>query len=985
MTLTSGQRITLERLRREYHITFRVEFRKEDWPSYLKDVFEAILTLGQTKYDEYAVAENGNGLAEPWKLQVKRQATRLVGEATRCVRRNEACWRFACESLIFARFQAAVAWYTSHFSASAKIFAVLNCQKRIWRSEIEAAPTPNSAGAESLKARQRRREPCHCSQAFRPQDPDEINGLNTIFIDRAQDSIIHSPELMKKLPKGEQPDRVYGLQQTRNFEDKLYASLPGNRHVRDLLQRSPLSEDGHPLLFPFMVAEAKSGTSGDDWHSIKLQTAFTIYTFLEVQQTIKLATEERSRWHAGPLVWFFMNKGSDWRLCVAFQTNHTGHKFNVPRETHIVEFWAGCIRSRDGALELFLLVDYICDWARDIYRPAILNELNILSFPDANEIRTERSDSAIHSSRGYLLPRSSWELQGPTNENQRSDGTATSSVASFYDLDSRYGAVRHASFIKFRFCALFITGESLQSLLKDTQKKVMECFSRRILEQLQRGPLLLGEEQIRAIEKHWNGFSRVSGRCCGKETKFYTIIGLLCYMNERWEQVRELSAVAVAEDAFDALVACSTLQPGRWKTKKPITCVVGMHEAASMVSLIKDGSVRNNLLAAISRIARRIHLVYTHGRVHLRLSLDDGVVWELVSYVFQFVKDGRLKPTEACLQRSTRIDIQCSDTSNDGPFRFHEDLRVSPSGAVLIHGLGRTPRIGGNTKPSLCMYLVHEPLEAPHRDTLGTIIKDTFQDYDIYHTTRDNEVLDLRRKKFLQPPWNLSKTYGVHCSLGDLSFPKWLISLQVSPPTRQGSPKGPSDTGRNMFFKNYNPWRDLRTYTSDTFSIKRERVLHTLIFFEFRYWRQIARERRKQGIPCCVCCAEETLENVCAKCEEEFDAPKFPKFFANELRKGLATIEEPSSEGIISKAPLRNKFSTSDASPSILVEFEGSEEVAHSQILSECLCLSSIDRASVTTAPFRSLDSTVEESQQMEHPSRKRKRHLEVEFSKANR
>lgn len=146
---------------------------------------------------------------------------------------------------------------------------------------------------------------------------NEAIGLNKIFIDRAQDSVIHNHELMEKLPKGEQPDRIYGLRQTRNFEDMLYTSYEEDKLVRDLITPSPLSEDGHPLLFPFLVVEAKSSKSNDDWHSIKLQTAFPIYTFLEVQQRLQKAAGPRSKWKAEPLVWFFMSKGEDWILCAA--------------------------------------------------------------------------------------------------------------------------------------------------------------------------------------------------------------------------------------------------------------------------------------------------------------------------------------------------------------------------------------------------------------------------------------------------------------------------------------------------------------------------------------------------------------------------------------------------------------------------------------------------------------------------------------------
>ena len=146
-------------------------------------------------------------------------------------------------------------------------------------------------------------------------------GLNKIFIDRAQDFVLHSPRLANMLPKRQQPDRVYGLRQTRNFENFLYTQHGQGKLVRELLPNGPFSEDGHPILFPFLVIEAKSGKAADDWHSIKLQTAFPIYTFLETQQSLKRATGSRSKWKSGPLVWFFMNKGEDWRLCAAYHVD----------------------------------------------------------------------------------------------------------------------------------------------------------------------------------------------------------------------------------------------------------------------------------------------------------------------------------------------------------------------------------------------------------------------------------------------------------------------------------------------------------------------------------------------------------------------------------------------------------------------------------------------------------------------------------------
>ena len=108
----------------------------------------------------------------------------------------------------------------------------------------------------------------------------EPAGLNKIFGHREQEPMIRSPSLMKSLPLGKEPDAVYGLRQTRNFDVVLNGPAklhdidsPIEQLVRDIIIPSPMVEDGELPLFPFLIYEAKQ-ESGSDWHSISLQGAF---------------------------------------------------------------------------------------------------------------------------------------------------------------------------------------------------------------------------------------------------------------------------------------------------------------------------------------------------------------------------------------------------------------------------------------------------------------------------------------------------------------------------------------------------------------------------------------------------------------------------------------------------------------------------------------------------------------------------------------
>jgi hypothetical protein len=121
---------------------------------------------------------------------------------------------------------------------------------------------------------------------------------------------------------------VYGLRQTNTFEEFLekackYCASSGNLGlIRDVVRSSPFREDGEPLLFPFLVHEAKSEKGQDGFQSIETQTGFPIRALLKLQEALKAATGERTTWEDGPLIWFLAHKGDEFRVSACFVNVH---------------------------------------------------------------------------------------------------------------------------------------------------------------------------------------------------------------------------------------------------------------------------------------------------------------------------------------------------------------------------------------------------------------------------------------------------------------------------------------------------------------------------------------------------------------------------------------------------------------------------------------------------------------------------------------
>lgn len=148
-------------------------------------------------------------------------------------------------------------------------------------------------------------------------------GICPLFDDRAEENVVHDQQVLEDLPKKGLPDRIYGLRMTKRLERLLLWSedkrpTSGGKTIGESIRTSPFRADGEPVVFPFLIVEAKSEKGRDSFSDIEVQTAFAIRTLLKIQQDLHEAAGEESESEASPLVWFFSYKGDQWRVSAAF-------------------------------------------------------------------------------------------------------------------------------------------------------------------------------------------------------------------------------------------------------------------------------------------------------------------------------------------------------------------------------------------------------------------------------------------------------------------------------------------------------------------------------------------------------------------------------------------------------------------------------------------------------------------------------------------
>ncbi|OJJ73135.1 hypothetical protein ASPBRDRAFT_194103 [Aspergillus brasiliensis CBS 101740] len=598
----------LRRLMKRYRIRFQLP--GEPWPAQHAGSFGNIKALGDYKYESYFAGVNIWTSQEPWKQQIKARADWLHQRAKRLYsqERNEAGWRFGLENDVLLRFSAEV--------------ACPKCRARIWQSEIQATLGSNQSERRArLEQRQKERKPCQCPPSERIKDFYEA-GTNSLFDSREEEFVVHDQLLRSQLPK-QAPDRVIGLQSTHNFDQLLsspvQSQLSGggtSATVLDAIRVTPFKSQADPLLFPFMLLEAKSGNSSNSFDAIQVQSAFPIHALLNLQEGLRsridCSSEEET---LEPLVWFLASRGDTWRVYASYIIRGADKK---PASYDIALLWSGSLVHIDSALQLLLIIDYVMDWARDIYRLGILNQLKALTTGRPYD-QVSLMDSEIFSMRRNV---SDW-IPGPPSTSFPSDEENAFEVPDVDDAplpslnhetllgmhipNSKLGLVRSALLNEFRYDCFYLTRSLVPSFLEVVGGRRQnadnkERAARHIINFIVQfdDVMVMSGASLALAESLWTGVARSDAE--NLDVDFYVVIECSWYFTPSWNISRHISCFAISKPAFDILKTHA-----RFATRR--TSLENLHQSErrcprrvveQCIQCLRLGSPWQVLLAAIS-------------------------------------------------------------------------------------------------------------------------------------------------------------------------------------------------------------------------------------------------------------------------------------------------------------------------------------------------------------------------------------------------
>ncbi|KAH7086507.1 hypothetical protein FB567DRAFT_72542 [Paraphoma chrysanthemicola] len=594
------------------------------------------------------------------------------------------------------------------------------CRKRLWRSEIEVKHNFANRKLPSLQERQARRQPCTCDPLTRAHDYLDP-GTSEIFSNRIEEFAVEDDS--KLFDK--KPDRTYGLQETRNLGSHLRKDYPHptsrlsrQKLVSDVIRTSTNPDNGGVLLhFPFLIHEAKSEKSANNFEEIEIQTALPIKRALHVQQKLKETRGNTMDVPGGPLVWFTANRGETWRV-------YAGTVYEQDGRTNygVSHLWEGSINNHDEALQLILIIDFIVDWARDVYRPSILLQLKALGTADTSRTLSFSLDTDIQSLRCDVHP---W-IEGQGSGLTRSEEPEVIEISRhdfgesvdnhWKQIQMPMGIVHSARNIESRFRALYISRDNLGTLLQSFNEPADEVEFIRSL--LSIAPVHLdAQDVVDSIEDIWTGNLRTTRpRPAGSNQKAVYIQLRFSYFTESsWGLVRELTLLAIQEDVVENLREIS-----EWSERYPphdSICHWPTDRFLGALQTVLRSSFQDDFKDCLQR--RTFALTNWneppgfgphHPKNHSVLSPDEGKnspssrAYRIVHAIYELHRVGRRMPSEPFLRGSAHNHLHSRTSVSNSS----EDFLSTKTGwemSLLYSPVPDGTNLGETNKQTLCLYL----------------------------------------------------------------------------------------------------------------------------------------------------------------------------------------------------------------------------------------------------------------------------------------
>lgn len=374
-----------------------------------------------------------------------------------------------------------------------------------------------------------------------------------------------------------------------------------------------------------------------------------------------------------------------------------------------------------------MIVDYIFDWARDIYRRSILNELNILA---SDDIADMASVPDIYSTIERSV--SAWVDEARRERSTQASNTlyeqeGADSVSESLDLVHPEGVVRDASIIESKFLALHITEHDVESFLLSFPTIESSYKAIHLILQYMQDAWRMDAGTLHDLETYWTADDTNEQKDRGyfdSQEIFYVRIVILMHIGPEWQPIRQITYLAVSESALKLMagkVATNSMSNAIESIVKTADKTsVPKEELLGRIDMVKQHSIVDSLTAAVYNLCLSSTVQRRAGKIKNEFLLirrrtapffgfvqdsSPGVL-DLVTTVYASHRIGRRQPIDPYLRYSCIKMKQIRRSGSPRMWTHLEPLIVHYKGCILVDGLHQSTEI-----PKKCLYTIDAPCE----------------------------------------------------------------------------------------------------------------------------------------------------------------------------------------------------------------------------------------------------------------------------------
>lgn len=424
-------------------------------------------------------------------------------------------------------------------------------------------------------------------------------------------------------------------------------------------------------------------------------------------------------------------------------------------------------------MQLLLIVDYIFDWARDGYRPSIINQLSLMA---AREMLSFDPDifSTIgrRASRIASFSQDSFRIgtADPDGENSQSLGPNTDDRLSF-------GVVRDASAVEARLLALHITAANIDHFMASFTASVAMST---ILRNLKRSWRVTGDTLSR-IQHGWTGTDQESTL----EGVFYVRIAILLHVADDWTPTQQLRYLAISEEAIESILCRNELWSHHVSLERAIRTIptVAASTIEGFMASIKGQTIGNNLTAAMGMVSLTSSSSRSPGEIPAQwrldkannssvgFALDDTLqIFEVIHEIYGAIA---MHSTDMLIHTSSKRMTQPMYSSEPCLWPQLDPICQDTNGCALVDRLDATEH-----GPRYCLYILTRYSFSPP-NTAG-VVKE-LSEYGLHYSALplnpdrplSQNVGSLNRPTGTRRRWHNSGSVDL---LHD-----WIIALELHP------------------------------------------------------------------------------------------------------------------------------------------------------------------------------------------------------------